>query len=66
MIKDKKMNYFVIDFKKIENAEAYKNVIVGHNFRQRTYKQTRTIILTQKGLKIILFYLHSCLGVKEN
>jgi hypothetical protein len=39
MIKDKKMNYFVIDFKKIENAEAYKNVIVGHNFRQRTYKQ---------------------------
>ena len=33
------MNYFVIDFKKIENAEAYKNIIVGHNFRERKYKQ---------------------------
>ena len=33
------MNYFVIDFKEIDSAEAYKNIIVGHNFRERKYKQ---------------------------
>ena len=53
------MNYFVIDFKKIENAEAYKNIIVGHNFRQRTYKQNphNNIDPNRTEKNIILFPL---------
>ena len=30
--------YFVIDFKRINTQEAYKNIVVGHNNRKRNYK----------------------------
>ena len=32
------MNYLVLNFKKIKTEMEFKNVIVGHNFRTREYK----------------------------
>ena len=34
-----KTKYFVIGFRKIRTAEEYKNKVVGHNHRQRKYKE---------------------------
>jgi len=47
-------NYFVLDFKKIKNKEAYKNVIVGHNFRKRNYKNKDNIDTKRTNKNIIL------------
>ena len=30
-------HFFVLDFKKIKDGEAFKNILVGHNFRKRKY-----------------------------
>jgi len=47
-------NYFVLDFKKIKSKETFKNVIVGHNFRSRDYKNKENIDTTKTKNNIIL------------
>jgi predicted nuclease with TOPRIM domain len=47
-------NYFVIDFKKINTKEAYKNIIVGHNNRKRNYKNRLNIDTSKSKDNIIL------------
>jgi len=47
-------NYFVLDFKKIKDREAFKNVIVGHNFRLRNYPNRLNIDTNKTKNNIIL------------
>ena len=53
-IKEKKMNYLVLNFKKIKSKEEFKNVIAGHNFRTREYKNRENIDTTRTKDNIIL------------
>ena len=47
-------NYFVLDFKKIKDGEAFKNIIAGHNFRLRNYKNRDNINTNKTKNNIIL------------
>ena len=47
-------NYFVIDFKRINTQEAYKNIVVGHNNRNRNYKNRININTSKSKNNIIL------------
>ena len=47
-------NYFVLDFKKIKDGEAFKNIIAGHNFRLRNYKNRGNINTNKTKNNIIL------------
>ena len=49
----KMASYFVIDFKKYGGAEAYKNIL-GHNLRQREYRDRPNIDTTKSDKNIIL------------
>ena len=46
--------YFVIGFRKIKTAEEYKNKIVGHNHRNRNYKNRINIDTSRSKDNIIL------------
>ena len=48
------MNYLVLNFKKIKTEMEFKNVIVGHNFRTREYKNKPNIDTTRTKNNIIL------------
>ena len=48
------MNYLVLNFKKIKTEMEFKNVIVGHNFRTREYKNKPNIDTTRTKDNIIL------------
>ena len=48
------MNYLVLNFKKIKSKEEFKNVIAGHNFRTREYKNRENIDTTRTKDNIIL------------
>jgi len=48
------MNYLVLNFKKIKTEMEFKNVIVGHNFRSRDYKNRENIDTTRTKDNIIL------------
>ena len=46
--------YFVIDFKRINTQEAYKNIVVGHNNRKRNYKDRINIDTSKSKDNIVL------------
>jgi len=46
--------YFVIGFRKITSAEEYKNKILGHNHRNRNYKDRININTSKSKNNIIL------------
>jgi hypothetical protein len=52
--KKKMSNYFVIGFRKVKTAEEYKNKIVGHNHRNRNYKNRVNINTSKSKNNIIL------------
>jgi hypothetical protein len=47
-------NYFVLGFRKIKTAEEYKNKIVGHNHRNRNYKNRVNINTSKSKNNIVL------------
>jgi hypothetical protein len=46
--------YFVIDFKKINTQEAYKNIVAGHNNRNRNYPNRLNINTSKSKNNIVL------------